>query len=101
MSSTQLPLVLAITTLASSIGQMRPTTAAALVEAAVLSTLIFPIVGLRLRGRRDVDPASWPVSEIMRRQRRISEQRIPVSPARSLHDGQPSPRSHSAPQWTQ
>ncbi len=56
MSSTQLPLVLAITTLASSIGQMRPTTAAALVEAAVLSTLIFPIVGLRLRGARDVDP---------------------------------------------
>ncbi len=57
MSSTQLPMVLAITTLASSIGQMRPATAAALVEAAVLSTLIFPIVGLRLRGAGAVDPA--------------------------------------------
>jgi hypothetical protein len=29
---------------------MRPSTAAALVGAAVLSTLIFPILGLRLRG---------------------------------------------------
>jgi Kef-type K+ transport system membrane component KefB len=50
MSSTQLPLVLAITTLATNTGHMRPSTAAALVGAAVLSTLIFPILGLRLRG---------------------------------------------------
>jgi Kef-type K+ transport system membrane component KefB len=50
MSSTQLPLVLAITTLATSTGHMRPSTAAALVGAAVLSTLVFPILGLRLRG---------------------------------------------------
>lgn len=50
MSSTQLPLVLAITTLAVSSGHMRASTAAALVGAAVLSTLIFPAVGLRLRG---------------------------------------------------
>lgn len=50
MSSTQLPLVLAITTLASSTGHMRASTAAALVGAAVLSTLVFPAVGLRLRG---------------------------------------------------
>ncbi len=49
MSSTQLPLVLAITTLATDTGHMRPSTAAALVGAAVLSTLIFPILGLRLR----------------------------------------------------
>jgi Kef-type K+ transport system membrane component KefB len=49
MSSTQLPLVLAITTLATSTGHMRPSTAAALVGAAVLSTLVFPILGLRLR----------------------------------------------------
>jgi len=50
MSSTQLPLVLAITTLAVETGHMRPSTAAALVGAAVLSTLVFPILGLRLRG---------------------------------------------------
>jgi Kef-type K+ transport system membrane component KefB len=50
MSSTQLPLVLAITTLATSTGHMRASTAAALVGAAVLSTLVFPTVGLRLRG---------------------------------------------------
>jgi Kef-type K+ transport system membrane component KefB len=50
MSSTQLPLVLAITTVAVSGGHMRPATAAALVGAAVLSTLVFPILGLRLRG---------------------------------------------------
>jgi Kef-type K+ transport system membrane component KefB len=50
MSSTQLPLVLAITTLATDTGHMRASTAAALVGAAVLSTLIFPILGLRLRG---------------------------------------------------
>jgi Kef-type K+ transport system membrane component KefB len=50
MTSTQLPLVLAITTLATNTGHMRPSTAAALVGAAVLSTLVFPIMGLRLRG---------------------------------------------------
>lgn len=50
MCSTQLPLVLAITTLATTSGHMRPATAAALVGAAVLSTLIFPAIGLRLRG---------------------------------------------------
>lgn len=50
MSSTQLPLVLAITTLATSTGHMRSSTAAALVGAAVLSTLAFPALGLRLRG---------------------------------------------------
>jgi Kef-type K+ transport system membrane component KefB len=50
MCSTQLPLVLAITTLAASTGHMRPSTAAALVGAAVLSTLFFPAAALRLRG---------------------------------------------------
>ncbi len=50
MSSTQLPLVLAITTLAIAGGHMRPSTAAALVGAAVLSTLVFPVLGLRVRG---------------------------------------------------
>jgi Kef-type K+ transport system membrane component KefB len=52
MSSTQLPLVLAITTVAVNSGHMRPVTAAALVGAAVLSTLVFPLLGLRLRGDR-------------------------------------------------
>jgi Kef-type K+ transport system membrane component KefB len=50
MCSTQLPLVLAITTLAVQTGHMRASTAAALVGAAVLSTLVFPVLGLRLRG---------------------------------------------------
>jgi Kef-type K+ transport system membrane component KefB len=53
MSSTQLPLVLAITTLATSSGHMRASTAAALIGAAVLSTLVFPVLGLRLRGHLD------------------------------------------------
>jgi Kef-type K+ transport system membrane component KefB len=56
MSSTQLPLVLAITTLAVELGHMRASTAAALVGAAVLSTLVFPILGLRLRG--DIEPGT-------------------------------------------
>jgi len=52
MSSTQLPLVIAITTLATSTGHMRSSTAAALVAAAVLSTLMFPMLALRLRRER-------------------------------------------------
>jgi Kef-type K+ transport system membrane component KefB len=48
-SATQLPLVLAITTLARETGNMHASTAAALVGAAVLSTLVYPILGLRLR----------------------------------------------------
>ena len=55
-SSTQLPLVLAITTVAQDGGHMRASTAASLVGAAVLSTLVYPIVGLRLRGDRPVAP---------------------------------------------
>jgi Kef-type K+ transport system membrane component KefB len=54
--STQLPLVVAITTIAIEEGHMRATTAASLVTAAILSTAIFPIVGLRLR-RHAVTPA--------------------------------------------
>jgi Kef-type K+ transport system membrane component KefB len=54
-SATQLPLVLAITTLAQDSGHMRASTAASLVGAAVLSTLVYPIVGLRLRGDRPVE----------------------------------------------
>ena len=50
MSSTQLPLVVAITTVATREGHMETSTAAALVGAAVLSTLVFPMLALRLRG---------------------------------------------------
>jgi Kef-type K+ transport system membrane component KefB len=49
--STQLPLVLAITTLAQEGGHMTSSTAAALIGAAVLSTLCYPILGLRFSGR--------------------------------------------------
>ena len=51
-SATQLPMVVAITTLAVKEGHMRSATAAALVGAAILSTTIFPILGLRLRAAR-------------------------------------------------
>jgi Kef-type K+ transport system membrane component KefB len=52
-SATQLPLVVAITTIATDGGHMRSSTAAGLVGAAILSTLIFPFVGLALRRSRD------------------------------------------------
>ena len=58
LSSTQLPLVVAITSLATSSGHMRPSTAAALVGAAVLSTLVFPIVGLRIAKRAQHQPSA-------------------------------------------
>jgi Kef-type K+ transport system membrane component KefB len=48
-SATELPLVVAITTLAVEAGHMRTSTAAGLVGAAILSTLVFPFVGLALR----------------------------------------------------
>jgi Kef-type K+ transport system membrane component KefB len=48
-SATQLPLVVAITTLAVAEGHMRPSTAAALVGAGALSTLAGPLHGLRIR----------------------------------------------------
>ena len=55
-SSTQLPLVVAITTLALDADKMLSSTAAALVGAAILSTLIFPFVGMALRrGRQAAD----------------------------------------------
>ena len=55
-SATALPLVVAITTIAVDGGHMLASTAAALVGAAMLSTLIFPFVGLALR-RRAAAPA--------------------------------------------
>lgn len=50
-SATQLPLVVAITTIAVDGGHMRSSTAAGLVGAAILSTLIYPFAGLALRRR--------------------------------------------------
>jgi Kef-type K+ transport system membrane component KefB len=48
-SATELPLVVAITTIAIETGNMKSSTAAGLVGAAMLSTLVFPFVGLALR----------------------------------------------------
>jgi Kef-type K+ transport system membrane component KefB len=55
-SATELPLVVAITTLATEGGHMRSSTSAALVGAAILSTLIFPFVGLALRRGVSAEP---------------------------------------------
>ena len=48
-TATQLPLVVAITTVAVESGHMRSSTAAALVGAGALSTLAGPLHGLRVR----------------------------------------------------
>jgi Kef-type K+ transport system membrane component KefB len=50
-SATELPLVVAITEIAVDAGHMTSATAAGLVGAAMLSTLIFPFVGLALQKR--------------------------------------------------
>ena len=50
-SATELPLVVAITTIAIDDGRMKPSTAAGLVGAAMLSTLIFPFVGAAILKR--------------------------------------------------
>lgn len=50
-SGTALPLVVAITKVGLATGRMRTDSAAALVGAAVLSVLIFPLVALALRRR--------------------------------------------------
>ena len=47
-SATQLPLVVAITTIGVEAGHMKPSTAAALVGAGVLSVLIYPSIALAL-----------------------------------------------------
>jgi Kef-type K+ transport system membrane component KefB len=48
-SATELPLVVAITTIATDTGNMKSSTAAGLVGAAMLSTLVFPFVAMALR----------------------------------------------------
>jgi Kef-type K+ transport system membrane component KefB len=61
--ATELPLVVAITTIAIDAGEMRTSTAAGLVGAAMLSTLIFPFVGMALRkGANGLDSAGEPSS---------------------------------------
>jgi Kef-type K+ transport system membrane component KefB len=52
-SATELPLVVAITTIAVEAGEMHSSTAAGLVGAAMLSTLIYPFVALALRRRSE------------------------------------------------
>jgi Kef-type K+ transport system membrane component KefB len=58
-SATELPLVVAITTLAIEAGHMTSSTAAALVGAAILSTLIFPLLAARIR--RGGEPVGGPI----------------------------------------
>ncbi len=53
-SATELPLVVAITTLAVAQGEMETSTSAGLVGAAIISTLAFPLIAARIR--RDSDP---------------------------------------------
>ncbi len=54
-SATALPLVVAITSIAVDAGKMRPSTAAGLVGAAMLSTLVYPFVGLALRRSEEAE----------------------------------------------
>ncbi|HWT91199.1 MAG TPA: cation:proton antiporter [Solirubrobacterales bacterium] len=54
-SATELPLVVAITAIATEQGHMKSSTAAGLVGAAMLSTLIYPFVGMALRRRNPDD----------------------------------------------
>jgi Kef-type K+ transport system membrane component KefB len=58
-SATELPLVVAITTVATETGHMKSSTAAGLVGAAIISALVYPLIGLRLR--RGDEPAEGPM----------------------------------------
>src|SRR6476661_3945048 len=59
LSATGLPLVVAITTIGVAAGQMRSSTEAGLVAAAMLSVVIYPIIGMRLAP--PTRPAATPV----------------------------------------
>ncbi len=61
-SSTELPLVVAITTLAVEDGHMKSSTAAGLVGAAMLSTLVFPFVGRAMLEGGAADAVTRPPS---------------------------------------
>jgi hypothetical protein len=57
-SATELPLVVAITTLAVEEGHMRSSTSAGLVGAAIVSATVFPLIGLKLRSDATREPAA-------------------------------------------
>lgn len=59
-SATELPLVVAITTIAVESDEMKTSTAAGLVGAAMLSTLVFPFVGLALRKKAEWEEGEPP-----------------------------------------
>jgi Kef-type K+ transport system membrane component KefB len=59
--ATELPLVVAITTIATDAGEMRSSTAAGLVGAAMLSTLIYPFVGIALQKRAMAEAGDEPL----------------------------------------
>jgi Kef-type K+ transport system membrane component KefB len=59
-SATELPLVVAITTIATESGHMKASTAAGLVGAAMLSTLIFPFVALALQKKAVAEGETGP-----------------------------------------
>ena len=59
-SATELPLVVAITTIAVESGHMKSSTSAGLVGAAMLSTLVFPFVGLALRKASEAEEGDEP-----------------------------------------
>jgi Kef-type K+ transport system membrane component KefB len=58
-SATALPLVVAITTIGLETGHMRPENAAALVGAAMVSVLVFPLLALTLRRREQAIDRSF------------------------------------------
>jgi Kef-type K+ transport system membrane component KefB len=64
-SATELPLVVAITTIATETGHMKTSTAAGLVGAAMLSTLVFPFVGLALRKEAEAEQGNGPLQPPM------------------------------------
>jgi Kef-type K+ transport system membrane component KefB len=59
-SATELPLVVAIATIAVDAGKMRTSTSAGLVGAAILSTLIYPFVGMALQKRAIAEQGDEP-----------------------------------------
>ncbi len=58
--ATELPLVVAITTIAVETDHMKTSTAAGLVGAAMISTLVYPFVGLALRRRSEAEVGEEP-----------------------------------------
>ena len=64
-SATELPLVVAITTIAVDAGKMRTSTSAGLVGAAMLSTLVYPFVGMALQKRAMAEQGEKPLAPPM------------------------------------